>query len=391
MKKFFASLFILFAFFFIFISPSFASEKTKIIVLPENQTVNSDYFAFAQRVELNGTVNGDAYVAGGIVIINGTVNGDLLTAGGMVTISGKINGDVRVAGGNIQLTGANITGNLTLGGGNAIIDKTTQIKGSIVAGSGNMQIFAPIGKGALLGGGSVLIANSIGGDTKIATEDLSLASDASLSGNLTYISGNELQMSDGASVSGQIVRQLPPDKSFDEKNNDFAKKATAAFTGILIAIKLIDLFWLTIFGLLIIIFFPNFTTKTADYINKKIGWALLIGLVALLLIPILGIILFITIVGIPIALVLMLLFVLIFWIGRIFAIFALGKFVIGKISTKNDSKPLAYLVGVLIYLLLSLIPIIGSLTTIIVSLSGVGAMLFTKKGIIDTLRAKNIV
>jgi hypothetical protein len=391
MRKLFGFIFIFFILSLSLVSPVLAKEKGKTIVVPQSQTINNDYFGFADRVEMNGTINGDAYIAGGNVIVDGTINGDLLTAGGIVTISGKITGDVRAGGGNVQVTGADIGGNLTLGGGNANIDSSTKVEGSIVAGAGNLQLFAPIGKGATIGGGAVLLGNVIGSNVKVASDDLNLTSNAKIDGDLTYWSENDVNISEGATVSGIISKQLPKDKEFNKSDADFGKNVGMALAGLFVAIKLLDLFWLAIIGLLIVILFPTFSAKTADYASKKAGWALLFGFLTLILMPIIGMILFATLVGIPVAFLLLFIFMLIFWVGRVFAIFALGRFILGKLSKTNDSKPLAYLLGLLIYILLCLIPIVGFITGIIISLAGVGALVATKKETYTELRKKNLI
>ena len=372
------------------VSPALAQNK-EIIVITENETINRDYFGFAERVEVNGTINGDAYIAGGMVFVNGTINGDLLAAGGNLTISGTVTGDVRAAGGNIQLTGADVGGNVTLGGGNVNIDESTQIQGSIVAGSGNLQVFAPIGRGATIGAGSVTLANSIGSDVKAATDDLNLTSNANIKGDLTYWSERDANISEGATVSGNIVKELPKDREVNRNDAEFAGDAAKALGGMLLAVKVLDLFWLTIIGLLIIILLPNFSTRTSNIASKKLGWAILVGFLALIILPIISIIFMITLVGIPVAILIFLLFMFMFWIGRVFALLALGRFVMGRISKKNNSNQVAYLVGILIYLILALIPVIGFLTSVAVSLSGVGALLMSKKESYQDLRKKNIL
>jgi len=390
MKKFLLSLIGFFILSLILVAPSLASKSNEVKVVPVDQTINSDYFGIAERVEINGTVNGDAYIVGGIVIVNGVINGDLLTAGGMVTISGEITGDVRVAGGNVLLSGADIGGSVTLGSGNANIDASTIIGGSIVAGAGNLQIFAPIARGATIGAGNLLIANSIGGDVKAATKDLSLTSNANIEGNLTYWSEDEASISEGAIVAGEIKHELPKDSQFGKADVDFAQNAGKAVAGIFVALKLIDIFWLTIFGILFVVFLPNFSKRTSDYASKKLGWSLLFGFLALILLPIFGVLLFITIIGIPLAFLLFFSFLIIFWIGKIFAIYALGRFAMRKLG-KKDTTPWAYILGVVIYLLLSIIPIIGFITTAVVSLAGVGALLATKKQLYSELKKKNIL
>lgn len=391
MKKIIFLLFIFISLFFAFLSPAFAKEPQKIVILPKNEVVNHDYFGFGDRVEVNGTVNGDAYVAGGVVIVNGKINGDLLTAGGNVTVSGTVSGDLRAAGGNVTISGADIGGSVTLGSGNANIDSSTKIGKSIVAGGGNLQIFAPVARGATLGAGSILIANSIGSSVKAATRDLNLSSNAKIKGDLTYWSENDVNLSDGASVSGAITKELPKHRELNKNDRQFGKDLAAAAVGLFIAVKLLDLFWLTIFGVVLVLLFPNFSIRTADYATKKLGWALLFGFLALILLPVVGVILFLTVIGIPLALILFFIFIFIFWIGRVFAIYALGRATLGILSDKNRSKAVGYLLGMLIYLVLAFIPLVGPIMNLVVSLAGVGALLATKKEIYSSLRKDNIL
>jgi hypothetical protein len=76
------------------------------IVVPATETVESDLYAFAGSVTVDGTINGDLVVAGGTVRVNGTVTGDLLATGGSVDLTGTVKGDAREAGGQLNVEGA---------------------------------------------------------------------------------------------------------------------------------------------------------------------------------------------------------------------------------------------------------------------------------------------
>src|SRR3990170_1191544 len=118
--------------------PVLAQDKSKenfrqgeLVTLPAGETVNRDFFAFGERVEISGTVNGDVYAGGGIVIVDGKVNGDLLAGGGTLTISGSVSQDARVGGGQITITGK-VGRNLTIGGGNVeLTDPAAKVGGEV--------------------------------------------------------------------------------------------------------------------------------------------------------------------------------------------------------------------------------------------------------------------
>lgn len=377
----------------ILVAPALANTS-EVKILPTDEVVNEDYFSFGNRSEINGTVNGDVYAAAGEVLVTGIVNGDFLAAGANLVISGEITGDVRVGGGNVTFSGAQIGGNVTVGGGNVTFDASTNVTGSVVAASGNLQVFAPVGKGANLGGGSILLANSIGGNVSAGANSISLTNGADIDGNLTYYSENEANISEGATISGSVKREAPKQGKENmmtgEEMEQVKKDAGIALAGFVYAIKIIDVFWLIIVGLLFIYLLPVFTKRTADYAFHKLGWAFLAGLGVLIILPIIGIIFMITLIGIPIAFILFFAFFLVFWLGRIFTIYALGLFILGKLN-KKDARGLAYITGIIIYIILSIIPFIDFIAGITISIAGVGALVITKGQVFKELRNKKLL
>jgi hypothetical protein len=363
--------------------PVFANES-KNVVLPASETVDHDYFGAGENVTVSGVVNGDAYVAGGTVVIDGTINGDLLTAGGTVTIAGNIQGDVRTAGGNISVSGAEIGGNVTAGGGQITIDRSTVIQGSIVGGGGSMQIFAPIGRGATVGGGTVLLANKIGGDVTAGTGQLTLSSGAEISGNLTYWSENKASISEGATISGTIKQEIPPK---DKDGEAAAKGIVAAFVGLALFFKISEIAATVIIGVIVLLLFPVFVQKSSEVARGRFWTALLVGFFAVILIPTAGVILLITIFGIPLAILLFIFFVIELWVAKLFSMVAIGDAVLTRTKTKVHPV-VAFVLGLIIFELLSLIPVIGWILQIAAVLTGFGSLLILKREYYLTLRSK---
>jgi|Napbiome12C3dose_1001474.scaffolds.fasta_scaffold00049_1 cytoskeletal protein CcmA (bactofilin family) len=357
-------------------------ENKKDVVLAKDEVINKDYFATGNSIFLDGTVNGDAYVAGGNVVVNGTINGDLLAAGGNLDIRGNITGNIRAAGGNINISGT-IDRNATLAGGSINITPTADIKGSLVSAGGNVTVSAPIGKEINLGGGQVVLGNRIGGDVNAAVGNLSLAPTATISGNLTYLSENPASVSPGATVSGKITQNVPQTKQPEEA----AKRGIGA----LLSFFLIGDFLLaTIIGFLLLKFLPVFFSTTAQLITQKPWLSLGIGFLTAIISPFVFLLLLITIIGIPIAMLLAFALVVLSYLAKIFVAFVIGQLILGRFS-KQPHTAWALILGLVIYSLVKAIPIFGWLISVIAILTGLGALLIAKKNYYRNLRTKEII
>lgn len=383
MKKVFLPVFVI-LFTLIFVSSAFAAknfERNEAVLLPKDDVVEGDYFAAGERVTIAGTVNGDAYVAGGNVIVEGTVSGDLIAAGGTVNIRGKVTQDIRVAGGQVSVSG-DVGGNVTLVGGSLEVTDSAKIAGSLVSAGGNLSVFAPVGKGATIGAGSATIGNLINGDVTAGVGELALTPNAKVSGDLNYWSDKDANIQQGAEVSGKTTHSFPPKKERDE-----SRKALGGFLGFF---KIASFLAAVLIGAILIKLAPQFTKITADAVLKKPAVSLGVGLLALIVTPIAVLIAAITVIGIPIAMILLVLFLITMYLAKIFVSIAIGKKIIEMINQKAGDY-VVFILGLLVYTILTLIPVIGVIVGILVLLAGVGAIIATKKNLYGNLRAKKLI
>ena len=349
-------------------------KQGELVTLPAGETINRDFFAFGERVEISGTVNGDVYAAGGMVIVDGKINGDLLVAGGTVTISGDISQDVRAAGGQTTISG-NIGNNLTLGGGTVEITDSAKIGGSLVAGAGNINIAAPIGKDVRLGGGNVTLSSNVGGNFDAGVGSLRLTSKASVDGDLTYWSSADASIDSAAIISGEVV------KHFTDQVTPSPTKALGILAGINIFLTIISSISTLILGLLLIKLLPGYTQSVVNKLRKRPWASLGIGFLGVIVIPIVFVLLLITVVGIPLALILAGSYLITLFIVRIFAMRLIGQLIFERFNWKENDYT-SFVLGLIIYYLIQLLPIIGGIWTAIILLATLGASLLTKKDFI---------
>ena len=352
------------------------------MVLPPGETVNEDFFAAGNSITLSGTVNGDAYLAGGNILVDGTINGSLLAFGGTINVTGNVTEGIRVIAGQLIVSGQ-VGGNMTVVGGTANLTSGANINGSLVALAGSVSVFAPLGRGISAGVGQMTIASTVGGNIFAYVGQLILTPNARVAGNLTYWSDMQAQIQEGAQVIGTTTRNVPPAREPREPVD--RARIQAALTRAAFIVRLVDFVSALVIGLLLIYVSPFFTQRTVETIRKEPWKSLGVGLLALIVTPIIVFILMALIVGIPLALVLLAIYLISLYISRIFVVLLVGELIL-----KNVARAWALVLGLVLYEVITLIPFLGPLVVFFVFLFGLGAILLAGRNYYRQLQAKNL-
>ncbi len=356
----------------------------KIVTVRPGEVINKDYFAFGDTIEISGTVNGDVYAAGGQVLVDGTINGDLLAAGGTVSISGNISQDARIFGGQITISGE-IGRNLTVGGGNIELTDSATIRGGIVAAGGNIRLAAPVWSDVKISAGNLTVSNKIDGNLKAFVGAIRLTSRAVITGDLIYWSNRPASIDKSAKITGNVTRKTPPGVFRPP-----VEKVLGVFVGVYLFATLISFISTLIIGLLLIHFYPKYNREAVSTLRKRPWASLGIGFIVLVLTPIIFVLLLATVVGIPLAFILLASYLITLYLVRIFVILWAGVGIFEWLG-KTVHGGWALVVGLVVYSLLTLIPVIGDLVTFFVILFGLGAALLTKKELYSALRKQDII
>ncbi|HEY7523724.1 MAG TPA: hypothetical protein VH720_08745 [Candidatus Limnocylindrales bacterium] len=136
------------------------------VLVGSGETVDSDLYAFAGTVDVDGTIHGDLVATGGQIDVSGTVDGDVLAAGGQVTISGEVTGDVRAAGGVVTLSGQ--TGEDALvAGGTVTLASGATVGEDVIVSAGQLAIRGTVTGSVTGSAGQYTPGGQIGGATDI--------------------------------------------------------------------------------------------------------------------------------------------------------------------------------------------------------------------------------
>lgn len=355
MKK---NLFFVFALslvFFIFspkkISARVLTSQNGSVNLATTETIDDDLFVGAQNVTIDGTVNGDVFIGARTAMINGTINGNLHIGAATIVLSGKVSGNVYAGSGNLTVTKSSIDGSLIVGAGNVSIDKETIISGSVIAGANTITIDSWIRKSVYLGTGNAIL----GSDTRIG-KDLYY---------VTSKNGQEVKMTQDVVISGNIYRT--PYQGPTSQNTNKSKSMGLIFNFV---------FFLGAFliGILYSKFFSNKFVESVKLVSNNFWKSLGVGfLISVAMIPFM-IIALITIVGIPLAGITFLIFLVGLYFAKLVVAMAFGNWIALSLNWDRLSFYWVFALGLALIYILKSIPFLGVLISMVVMWTGLGAL-----------------
>lgn len=352
----------------------FEVKSGNSVYVAQDQTVEGNLYAAGSNVTVDGKVTGDVICAGGSVIINGGVEGDVICLGQSVNIRGPVGGSVRTAGNTIDIDSA-IARNLNAFGANVVVEKNANIGREALIAGGFSQVSGKIGQSLLGAGGNFIISGEVGNDAQLylgqgsdLKSNLVLTDSAKIGGNLNYTDKEKADIAQGAQIGGETIQNAPK----VEKTKQNAGKAFATFWKWSLLYSMLSSF---VVGLILILLMKEKLNLLLDLATEKIwpsiGWGILIMIV----VPVLaGIVLF-TIIGIPLALIILVLWMIALYLSHVVFSLLLGRSIMKNIfSRENPSLAWSLAVGIVIFELIVFIPFLGILVGLAAMWWSLGAM-----------------
>jgi hypothetical protein len=329
------------------------------------RTIDDDLLIAGSSVAVLGKVNGDVTAAGANVTISGPVKDDILAAGGTIEISGPVLQDVRAAGGTITLSGP-IQHNLTLFGGSIDLKKSAKVGRDASIAGGTVQIEAPINRNLDLSAGEVRLGSEVGGKVTMQGDKLILLPGARIAGDIDYYGPAKPVIQPGATVIGKVnfhpVAASQPAAPQFTWPRDWLYRFLA----------------FTLIGLLLVAIAPVWLPRVGETAAHRTGLSLLVGFLTLVAVPMLCIGMFISLVGIPLAIGVGLVFVTIVLLSGTFVAYPLGDWVLRMFHRPDASPYMRMTVGVLLVSLLVTAPVVGWLFQALAVALGTGAFVLER-------------
>ncbi len=341
-------------------------EISSIIVLSSGTVHQGDYFAFGDSVEISGEVNGDVYILANQIVIDGTIHGDVLVAGGSLDISGTVTGNVRSLAGQVLLSG-NVGNNVTAVAGNVQLLASSTIGNNVVITAGNVDLSSKIGDNATVVASNLRISAYIANKVQAYVGQLRITSRASIGGDIDYQSSTLAWVDQGASIKGKLIHH--PSLVHELVHGTWIQ---SLLVGGKVVALLMNFAYTLVVGIILIKMFPK-NLEGALQVLKTHPWkALSWGLMLLILLPLASLILLMTILGVPFALTLIAANIIGFYTAKIYSVFWISNMVFGRLKFRANRMPILTL-GLVLYFLLTSIPVIGFIISFAAMLFGLGA------------------
>jgi cytoskeletal protein CcmA (bactofilin family) len=343
------------------------------ITVPAGTTIDDDLVAAGQTVTIAGRVTGDVFAFGTTITVTGTVDRDLVAAGQRITIDGVVRGDLRAAAQDVVINGR-VEGNVTSGSQLLTVPSRGKIDGSVLSGAQNLYLQGDVGRGVTAGAGTLQIGGAVGGNVQASVEHLVVDPSARVAGRLDYRSEDQVSVPSGTVAGGVQFQQAERRDRERERNEgrDF-------FAGLFGFFNLVWLVGSVIAGVLLVHFLPGFAAGTVAQVRERPLPSLGLGVLALFVVPFAILLVAFTLIGLPIAFVAGLGYLLALYAGWLLLGLAVGVLLVELVRRRNptlraDPRWLVVL-GLIVLYVLTHLPWIGGLASFTAVCLGLGALL----------------
>ncbi len=336
----------------------------------QDEIVEEDLYIFGDTVEVEGSILGDLIVSGGDVTISGTVEGDVYASGGVVRIDGVIEKSLFVAGGQIEMSG-DVRRSVYMSGGQMRFSSDSVVAEDIMASGGQMYLEGTVGDDIRVAGGSLDIDSVVSGDVMVYGGDINIEED-NVAGEVS-INRGQVDWRDETEEARKGVRRLA--QGFF-RFGTFLRVAT--FIG-MYAVGLIFI-WLAPVKT------KRIVAKVSDS-GREAGLSLLYGIMGFAVLVVLPVVLMVTLIGIPLAFLLLMTGLLVSTFGVLFVEMGMGRSLLRLFGYKEENYALSLLGGRAVTLLIAWIPCLGALYKFTLFLLALGGVIRMKVDMVRDAKA----
>ncbi|MGB5261857.1 MAG: polymer-forming cytoskeletal protein [Gammaproteobacteria bacterium] len=335
----------------------FAQDAGEIVV--KRGTIEEDMYVAGRSVDVAAQVQGDVTVAGQRVNIDQLVTGDVMAAGENVTVRARVGDDVRAAGRTVTIAGS-VAGHVVAAGETVDITSAATIGGWAWLAGREVYMAGKVGGELKAAGQLVIISGEIGNDVTLMAEEIRILASARINGNLIYRSENEPDIAEGAGITGDIIAKPV-----------LYKEREGRGAGI------IFLAALAVAGMVYFLLFPTFSLAGARVLRQSPFTTLGVGVAFLFATPFVILLLFVTVVGMLVAMPLFAWYLLSLLGGFLTGVIYVGDAglrLAGKADAGKGMRVLSIVIALLALVLIQIIPVLGTLAMFALFLLGLGAL-----------------
>jgi hypothetical protein len=237
----------------------------------------------------------------------------------------------------------------------------------LVAVDSAAQVAGTVRKTLVIVNQTATLSGEVGGDAVVANGTLRLEPTARVGGDVVLINGEVVQ-ADGATIGGQVVERSGAMVGAEFRRVT-AAISFAAWVGMTLLFVVVAVVWAAVGG--------RQLSEIAGLLGARPGPAALAAVVFWIVTPLIAFVAFLTVIGIPIGIALLLVVMPLMWsLGYVATGTRLGFFIADLRQAKPDlGRPyLEAALGVAVFQLIGLIPVVGGIVVALAGLFGAGAI-----------------
>ncbi|MEM7290302.1 MAG: zf-HC2 domain-containing protein [Pseudomonadota bacterium] len=329
------------------------------ITITANEVIDDTVIVAAEQILIEGDITGDLIAVGEKVSIRSKIGGNVIAFAEELDIESAIKGTVITAGERITIEDTGIDGNLFIAGENIRNDSAILVGGNILLAAKNAELAAQIGRELWAAASSLTFTGTTAKDLQYYGGELEIGGTAQVGGDLHATVADEasFHINDYASVGGERSVELIPEEDSEHSSSDF-------YFG-----RLMKLLAAFLFGLIMYWLFPSLRFASA-LDGRELLASSAFGAIALITTPLLAILVMFTLIGLPVGIAVLLLWIIAMYAAPVAAGALLGDAILS--STDQDKPILALLLGLVIFFVLASIPVVGTAVRFIALIIGLG-------------------
>ncbi len=346
-----------------FVTASFANSAVwrsgPMVSVPEDSVVKGDFYARGNDVFISGVVDGDVYVLGNSVTINGVIKGDLVVVGMTVAVHGAVTGDVRIVGAKVTISNK-VGEDLLVGAKSLSVLSSASVGGDLLFYGERADVTGAVKGSFQAQAGSLMVGGAVGSIDVAFQKSFELGSRAQVAGDVSYVSNNDILRSPEATVGGAIN----------------GKKETVVSGGGLS--RMVLLYWFTVLfsALTLVLLLRERISEFLMFSQHTLRLSSLFGVGVVLLVPALSTILIVSVLGLPLGIFLLSLYISLLVFSFVLLHVLVGAWLAKLVTKKYEVSWLWTIAGVVVAQGILLLPWIGALIFFAGWVSVVGMVLY---------------
>jgi cytoskeletal protein CcmA (bactofilin family) len=332
-------------------------------ILSSQNRIADDLIVTGKNVKIDGEVEGDLVTFCRSNAIKGKVYNSVFNFSQYFDHSGQIEGSLSSFCQDLTLSGK-VGRNLTAFAASVYVTREAVIQGQLIAFCGDFDLEGEVLKGVRVHCDEAVISGHVKGDLKLEADRVVIMEGAVIEGNLNYRSPKEAKIDSMAQIKGEV--KWSEKKKKDEKGSIYRK--IGVFNTALMAGNLVT-------GVILIALFRQRWNRSQVAVKTSFLKSLGLGLVLAICVPIAAIILLVTILGIPIAILSLVGYLVVLYLAKLIFSTTMGVWILKFFKKQGEVSLIwAFLVGYVAFWLVTGFDVIGTIIYILAFFVGFGAL-----------------